>query len=587
MIMVASYCRVSTDKEDQANSFEAQQRYFREYIARQPDWELFAVYADEGITGTSTRKRTQFNQMINDAHLGKFRLIITKEVSRFSRNILDTISYTRELRSLGVGVLFMNDGINTLEPDAELRLSIMGSIAQEESRKTSSRVKWGQTRQMERGVVFGRSMLGYDLMNGKLTINPAGAEVVRQIFYKYGVEKKGTSVIARELREAGVKTYSGNTNWANSHIIKILRNEKYVGDLVQKKTYTPDYLTHAKKYNHGEEPLIALTDHHAPIIDRELWDIVQAELKLRNFHGEQSSGHSNRYIFSGKIKCGLCGASFVSRKKKRQDGSFYRRWGCYTATIAGTRHFDTQGNEVGCDIGKMVRDELALDMLKQAVAALNLDRNWIADNVTALAVEAIQAGEQGSAENAEKLEHEMEQLTKKKEDVLDAFFSRSITKEEMRMMNARYDRQLAGLQTRLDAVREKEKLRYDTGQLSADVRKRVNAMLSGDTDSEVFYKNILDHMVVYPNCQVEVRLNLLPMKWVFVLERLARLKDKIQGENAPETPGCKRDTEISGASGVEKSVDLQGFSAPVCKRDPSVPMSVSSPRSSGQGMEKR
>ena len=148
MISVASYCRVSTDKDDQANSFAAQQRYFKDYIDRQPDWELYEVYADEGITGTSTKKRTNFNRMIHDAHMGKFKLIITKEVSRFSRNILDTISFTRELKSLGVGVLFMNDGISTLEPDAELRLSIMGSIAQEESRKTSTLVKWGQTRQM-------------------------------------------------------------------------------------------------------------------------------------------------------------------------------------------------------------------------------------------------------------------------------------------------------------------------------------------------------------------------------------------------------------------------------------------------------
>ena len=581
MIMVASYCRVSTDKEDQANSFEAQQRYFKEYIARQPDWELYAVYADEGITGTSTKKRAQFNQMINDAHLGKFQLIITKEVSRFSRNILDTISYTRELKSLGVGVVFMNDGISTLEPDAELRLSIMGSIAQEESRKTSSRVKWGQTRQMERGVVFGRSMLGYDVKDGKMTINPEGAEVVRQIFYKYGVEKKGTSVIARELREAGVKSYSGNIKWANSHIVKILKNEKYVGDLVQKKTYTPDYLTHAKKYNHGEEPMIVLTDHHEPIIDRELWDIVQSELKRRNLHGEQSSSHANRYIFSGKIKCGECGASFVSRKKKRKDGSVYKRWGCYTATIEGTRHIDKQGNEVGCDIGKMVRDELALDMLKQAVAALNVDRKWIADNVTALAVEAIQAGEQGGTDSAEKLEHEMEQLTKKKEDVLDAFFSESITKEEMRMMNERYDREIAGLQTRLDAVREKEKLHYDTDQLSAVVRKQVGSILSGDTDSEVFYKNILDEMVVHKDCHVEVRLNLLPMKWVFVLERLARLKDQISGENAPDTPGCKNDTELSAKLEIEKSEELQGFPGPVCNQESSVPMSVNNPLSSG------
>ena len=187
MIKVASYCRVSTDRDDQANSFESQQRYFKEYIDRQPDWELYQVYADEGITGTSTKKRAAFNRMIADAHLGKFHLILTKEVSRFSRNILDTITYTRELKALGVGVLFMNDGISTLEPDAELRLSIMGSIAQEESRKTSTRVKWGQTRRMEQGVVFGRSLLGYDVKDGCLTVNPEGAEIVRLIFYKYGV----------------------------------------------------------------------------------------------------------------------------------------------------------------------------------------------------------------------------------------------------------------------------------------------------------------------------------------------------------------------------------------------------------------
>ena len=219
MIYVASYCRVSTDKDDQANSFEAQQRYFKEYIDRQPDWELYRVYADDGLSGTSTKKRTEFNRMISDAKMGKFKLIITKEVSRFSRNILDTIGYTRELKALGIGVLFMNDGISTLEPDAELRLSIMGSIAQEESRKTSSRVKWGQTRQMERGVVFGRSMLGYDVKDGRMTINPEGAELVRLIFHKYGVEHKGTSIIARELREAGYKTLTGNTRWNNSHIV--------------------------------------------------------------------------------------------------------------------------------------------------------------------------------------------------------------------------------------------------------------------------------------------------------------------------------------------------------------------------------
>ena len=526
MIPVASYCRVSTDKDDQLNSFESQQRYFREYIDRQPDWELYEVYADEGITGTSTKKRAQFNRMINDARMGKFKLIITKEVSRFSRNILDTISYTRELKALGVGVLFMNDGISTLEPDAELRLSIMGSIAQEESRKTSSRVKWGQTRQMERGVVFGTSMLGYDVKDGKMTINPEGAEVIRLIFHKYGVEKKGTSVIARELREAGYRTYNGNTNWSNSHIVKILKNEKYVGDLVQKKTFTPDYLTHAKKYNHGEEEMVCLTDHHEPIIDRELWNIVQAELKKRNYHGELGDGHSNRYVFSGKIKCGECGASFVSRKKYRRDGSFYKRWGCFTAINEGTRHTDAQGNEVGCSIGKMIRDDVAMEIVKQGVQSLQMDTAWVINNVTALAAEAIRAGENISADTEEKLQYEIDKITKKKEDVLDAFFSGTVTKEEMRMMNEKYDGQLADLQNRLQTVRQKAALHYDLDALKSDVKREVTAIVHGDTQSEVFYKNILDHLTVCHDNRVELRLNLLPQKWVFVLDKLQDLKRK-------------------------------------------------------------
>lgn len=526
MIKVASYCRVSTDRDDQANSFESQQRYFREYIDRQPDWELYQVYADEGITGTSTKKRAAFNRMIADARLGKFQLILTKEVSRFSRNILDTIAYTRELKVLGVGVLFMNDGISTLEPDAELRLSIMGSIAQEESRKTSSRVKWGQTRRMEQGVVFGRSLLGYDIKDGYLTVNRLGAEIVRLIFYKYGVEKKGSTVIARELREAGYRTHSGNVKWSAGHIVKILKNEKYVGDLVQKKTITPDYLSHAKKYNHGEEELVIIRGHHEPIIDRELWDTVQRELKKRNRNGELGAGHSNRYVFSGKIKCGECGASFVSRKKTRKDGSLYRRWSCYTATSEGLKRLDVQGNEVGCDIGKLLREELALDILRQSLSALRMDREGIIQNVTSLALEAIQMSEAGNSDRAEKLEYEIGQLNRKKADVLDAFFSRQITKEEMQLINQRYDRELEALQKRLEAAQDRGSITYETEQLRGDIGRQVAEIVNGKADSEVLYKNVLDRMVVHRDRKVEVYLNLLPQKWIFVLEDLRKTQNK-------------------------------------------------------------
>ena len=183
--IVAVYTRVSTDKEDQANSLETQKHFFESKIKENENWQLYKIYTDEGVSGTSTEKRNAFNAMIHDAESGRFDLILTKEVSRFARNTVDVLNYTRELKKIGVGVYFLNDSINTLDNDGELRLSIMSSIAQEESRKTSERVKFGQHERMKQGVVFGRDMLGYDVRGGKLYLNDEGAEVVKKIFNKY------------------------------------------------------------------------------------------------------------------------------------------------------------------------------------------------------------------------------------------------------------------------------------------------------------------------------------------------------------------------------------------------------------------
>ena len=509
---VASYCRVSTDKEDQANSFAAQQRYFKEYIDRQSDWDLYKIYADEGITGTNTEKRVQFNQMINDAHMRKFNLIITKEVSRFSRNILDTIAYTRQLKALGIGVIFMNDGINTLESDSELRLSIMGSIAQEESRKTSARVKWGQTRQMERGVVFGHSLLGYDVKGGKISINEEGAAIVRSIFYRYGVEKKGTSTIARELREEGYRTYTGNPYWTTSHILKILRNEKYVGDLTQKKSYTPDYLTHKKKTNYGEEPFIKSENHHEPIIDRELWELVEQELAKRNLHGKDW-GHSNRYLFSGRIKCAACGSSFVSRTRKLKNGST-KRWMCYKATVEGSKRQDPQGNTIGCDIGRLLRDDVALDMLKQSLQSLQIDFSEVIRNVASLAAEAILEGGNGTGDTPERIKFEITRAQVKKEDVMDAYFSKDITKEEMRTMILRYDKQLSDLQSRLEKEEATQESELKKDSLCETLQEELYSIVNGEKKSELFYKNLLDYVTVHKD-HTELRLNYLPHVFEF------------------------------------------------------------------------
>ncbi len=338
-----------------------------------------SVYIDEGITGTNTRKRKEFNRMVACAANGDFDLIITKEISRFARNTLDSIYYTRELKKHGVGVIFLNDNINTLDGDAELRLAIMSSIAQEESRRTSERVKWGQKRRMEQGVVFGRSMLGYDVKDGKMYINEEGAEIVRLIFHKFVDEGKGTHVIARELREEGVRPMRAK-EWQNTVILRILRNEKYCGDLVQKKTYTPDFLSHQKKYNRGQEEFVIIKDHHEPIVSRELFDKANRILDLKSGSQNGKSKYSNRYPFSGKIKCGRCGAGYVARYKTRKDGSRYKAWRCYEAAAHGRPHIDKAGNQAGC-FGESIRNEDAVYLLYLVCRELKIDRQKIADSL--------------------------------------------------------------------------------------------------------------------------------------------------------------------------------------------------------------
>ena len=504
MISVAGYCRVSTDKEDQANSFASQQRYFQEYIARNPSWELYKIYADEGISGTSTRKRVQFNRMIQDAREGKFQLILTKEVSRFSRNVVDTLSYTRELKRMGVAVEFVTDHINTMDGDGELRLSIMATIAQDESRKTSNRVVWGQTRQMEKGVVFGRSLLGYEVKSGKMSVEPEGAKIVRLIFQKYAMEQAATAEIARFLNREGHRTYHGG-KWKSSAIIKILKNEKYVGDLVQKKTYTPDYLTHEKCINKGQVPQIRIANHHEPIISREIWNMAQERMGQNNKHGAENGGHSNRYVFSGKIKCSLCGASFVSRIKKLKDGTKVRRWSCATAVSKGTD---------GCDIGKLVRDDDAMNMLKIAVRSLLLDTKPIMNNVTALVLDAIQAGESGVPDASERLRFELDRLKQKKEAVMDHYFSGDISKEDMLTMKKRYEDQEQSFRERLEKAEVKQQGR-NTAQLKQDIQTEVTDLLNYQVESEVLSKTLLHSLTVFQDKHMELRLKDLPMVFRF------------------------------------------------------------------------
>ena len=549
MLQVAAYCRVSTDKEDQANSFEAQQRYFRDYIERQPDWELQGIYADEGLSGTSTRKRVEFNKMLRAAELGQIDLIVTKEVSRFARNTVDALEITRSLRRRGIGVLFLNDNLNTLSNDGELRLTIMSSMAQDESRKTSERSKWGQTRSMEKGVVFGGSLLGYDVIGGKMTVNPEGAEIVRLIFHKYLQEGKGCGTIARELREGGILSSKGNCLWSSATIAKILKNEKYCGDLIQKKTYTPDFLTHEKKYNHGEELLVELRNHHEAIIDRETWQAVQRELYRRNT-AKGSCGHGNRYPLSGKIRCGECGKSFVSRVKRRKDGSSYRRWCCFTAANEGLRRTDGAGNLMGCSVGRQIRDDLAIDLLRRCVNAVALDKKDIISSLTRIVEGVLVSGEDSGEQELQRMELELQKLQARSDTIFDRFFDETISKADFQRAKARCESEMNRLQEKIATIKQRQTLNADTQTLKPDIHTAISDIVSGRTASDVFYGYLLEQMTVYQDGRVEVVLNLLPAKWTYVLDGPEKYQSKAEAHSAS-----------------------------------SVPMSVSSPFNSGYGME--
>lgn len=540
MKRVAAYCRVSTDKDDQANSFESQKRYFTQYIERNPEWELYQVFADEGISGTSTKKRKDFNRMISAARSGCIDFIITKEVSRFARNTVDTLQYTRELKKLGIGVLFMNDNINTLDPDAELRLTIMSSIAQEESRKTSDRVKWGQRRRMEQGVVFGRDMLGYDVRGGCLYINEEGAEVVRLIYHKFVEEGKGTHVIARELREAGIKTSTHMVQWTNTVILRVLRNEKYCGDLIQKKTFTPDYLTHEKKYNRGEEDFVVLRDHHEPIISRELFERAQRELARRSPSPEQKAKHSNRYALSGKITCGCCGSRFVARAKKRKDGTQYKAWRCYEAACHGLPKIDSAGNSVGCAVNSQIRNDDFMLMIQQVIRHLNMDKKQLISELTTIVKSVMEAGDSCMVD-VEVLEKKLETLAEKKDRLMDLYLGKEITKEEYRRMSERYDNERELLEEQKKETEKQKELSDNQQQILDEIAVSIRALALGEQQDDTFYRNIVEKIVVHNRQHIDISLNLLPYKWAYLLSELPGNKPgKVQG---PTRSGLADKTE--------------------------------------------
>lgn len=320
---VAAYARVSTDSDEQYTSYDAQVTYYTNFIKGKPNWEFVKVYADEGISGTSTKRRDEFKEMIESALNGKIDLIITKSISRFARNTLDTISITRQLKAKGIEVYFEKENLWSLDDKTEFLLTIMASIAQEESRSISQNITIGKRWGMKEGKVsFAyKNFLGYKKVDGKIVIDEAQAETVRLIYMMFLKEGKTCTGIAEFLKSKGITTPSGKScNWTKNTVYSILTNEKYKGDALLQKKYTADYLEHRVVPNNGELPQYYVENNHPAIIEREVWEMVQTEMMRRSMLGAAYSGNS---IFASKLICGDCGKPYG--KKKWHSTSKYAR----------------------------------------------------------------------------------------------------------------------------------------------------------------------------------------------------------------------------------------------------------------------
>ena len=341
---VAAYARVSTDEEEQQTSYAAQCDYYERYIKSRSDWEFVGLYSDEGVTGTSTKKRVGFTKMVEDALDGKIQLILTKSVSRFARNTVDSLTTIRTLKEHGIEVWFEKENIKTLDPKCEILLTILSSLSQEESRSISENVNWGIRKKMSDGkfTLSYSHFLGYDKgENENLVINEEEAKTIRRIF---ALNIKGLSpyMIAKQLTEEGIKTPMGKTVWRDTTVRSILRNEKYCGRALLQKTFTPDFLTKKTVKNTGQVPSYFVEHSHEPIIDPEVFDMVQRQMDARKRGVNRRSSVS---IFSSKLKCADCGSWYGSKTWHSTDKYKKVVWQCnhkFNGKKCSTPHFSEE-----------------------------------------------------------------------------------------------------------------------------------------------------------------------------------------------------------------------------------------------------
>lgn len=493
ILRVAAYCRVSTDSEDQLNSYKSQVMYYTDLIKKKQEWSLADIYADEAITGTQVTKREDFQRMINDCMNGDIDMVITKSISRFARNTLDTLKYVRMLKEKGIAVFFEDENINTLTMDGELLLVVLSSVAQQEVENISSNVKKGLKMKMQRGELVGfQGCLGYDYHKDtkSISVNEKEAEIVRYIFNRY-IEGAGCTVIANELENLGYKTKYGSSRWVQSTVIGIIKNEKYKGDLLLGKTFTVDPISKRRLENFGEEDKFYIRDHHEAIISEEIFEEAQKILAKRNVNrgvhqeGQKRNKFSRKYAFSCMIKCGFCGGT-LSRRNWHSSSAYTKTiWHCVTATKHGKKN---------CPHCKGIPEEVIENAFVKSYQLLCSDQHEVVSEFLQKVEDILK--DDASLKRLPKIEKEMTDLQRRKEKLLDLRLDNNIDRDIYDKKNQELSEQLKKLQAEQLQLVELSKNQESTKTRIREFRKNLNSGELLESFDRVVFESVVERIII-------------------------------------------------------------------------------------------
>ena len=498
-LRVCFYARVSTDKDEQLHSLSAQISFFNDYISKVPNWHFIGSYIDEGISGTSVKKREEFLRMIEDAKNHKFDLILTKEISRFSRSTLDSIKYTQELLQDGVGVYFLNDNINTILPDSELRLTIMSSIAQDEVRKLSERVSFGMKRSIDSGTVLGCSNIyGYVKDKGKLVIDEKEAEMIKIIFDRYANTTDGLSKVSKYLYELGYKNKKGK-RIDTTILTRIIENPKYKGYYCGHKTKVLDYRTKKKKkLNESDWIIYKDFENVPPIVSEELWDRANKKLKERQDsftnRAVNKKVFQNRYTYSGKIYCGTHNLTYHrSSAGKRKNNPV---WECQVYRKESLK---------GCSNPRVFEYELDI-VFKDMFKKLLKRRKHIFDDILNDCKNYLETNNNES--EIKNIESKILMFNNKKDKLLELVMEEYLSKEDYKKQVDLINEEIITNQNRLNELQNnKQDKNYIENKIN-ELKKMLDNCLTDDECFSDVFNELIDRIYVYKEENKKIKLDI-------------------------------------------------------------------------------